>query len=233
MCESEWPTGSGSARRCPEKLGRAFPRLTADELHRLRPETSYAPDVEQQGPSACVDHGGFTWFGISFYDSEGVTGVGGIGRFEPRTGNVEIHRPRLLLASSSTALAHDGRWLWLKTFRIGEGYSEPTHGLVRYDWARDELVQEIDGPCGFSMVGAVVLDGALWVAHDAGLSRRDARGRWQHFVLPAGREPTAVPTGCDGVYAFARSKLPDDGDLRRMFDEEIRLWRSEVQRRAP
>lgn len=64
---------------------------------------------------------GAVWFGLAFYDSEGETGVGCVGCFDPHTGKVELRRLPLLRGWSSAALFSDGPWLWLATYRYAEG----------------------------------------------------------------------------------------------------------------
>ncbi len=164
----------------------------------------------------------------SAYDSEGVTGVGGIGRFDPRTGVVEIRRPRLLLDWSSGALLHDGRWLWLARYRYAEGGDEPAIGVVRYDWASDRLVPERDAMCGFLAVGMMKLGDAFWVASDGGLSRRDPRGRWEHYRFRVGESPAITSTTCARVYDLARTTVADGA--REGFEEQLRAYLDQRKR---
>lgn len=176
---------AGVPSRCPREL--RLPELTYSEAVRLRPEVAEevgpGRQVIDQYPGGCLAHEGFLWFGIVFYNSEGVSGVGGIGRFDPKSGRVEIRRPSLIRDSSISVLLHDGPWLLMSTYGEREGWISATHGLVRYDWQRDVLEVVKDGPCGGLVHGAALVNRDLWVASDAGLSRRSSDGRWQHYLV--------------------------------------------------
>ena len=207
---------------CPAALAGALPTLSPEEFAHLRPHAGAeeGPVAGKQEIGTCIEHGGYIWFGLAFYDSEGVTGVGGIGRFDPRTGVVEIRRPRLLLDWSSGALLHDGTWLWLATYRYAEGGDEPAIGVVRYDWANDRLVTEPTAMCGFLAVGIVRLGNALWLASDGGLSRRDDQGRWEHDVFHIGKTPAIAKTTCARVYDLAQKDAQQDSS----FDAHVRAF---------
>jgi hypothetical protein len=78
--------------------------LTKDQLGALRPDLKkwlFGSHFDQMGsieqnPISCIDDGGWIYFGIHFYESEGVVGSGGIGRFDPNSKSVEIRRPKAL-----------------------------------------------------------------------------------------------------------------------------------------
>ncbi len=231
QCPARTRSGSVKPQACPEGL--SLPQLTIAELEKLRPGAAANVGPASGGEVGqefgdCVEYGGYSWFGIGFYDSEGLTGVGGIGRFNPRTRKLEIRRPPLLRDSSSAALLHDGRWLWLATYRQGEGGDHPTHGLVRYAWTTDRLVQEVVAPCGFMVTGMVKLGDVLWVASDMGLSRRNANDRWEHFVFRVGEDPPIVPMSCTQMYDLARKDaVNDECDVDRDLRMYLRLLRKE------
>lgn len=172
--------------QCPHEL--RIPELTLSHALQLRPEIAGEIDAADRSPieqraGLCLQHADSLWFGVSFYNSEGASGVGGVGRFDRASKLVEIRRPSLIRDSSTYVLAHDGRWLWMATLHSREGWSEPAHGLVRYDWQRDRLEAEKGGPCGGLVRGAAFVNRHLWVASDAGMSRRNPKGRWQHYLV--------------------------------------------------
>ncbi len=85
-------------------------------FRKLRPDWSRWPvaGLEQEiGP--CVEGDAAVWFGIEFYEGEGMSGVGGVGRFGTLAGRVDVRRPVPLRDSSVNVLANDGRTLWIGT----------------------------------------------------------------------------------------------------------------------
>lgn len=212
---------------CPNAIAAVLPVLTEAEARRLRPDADPgASAAGRQEIGGCLAHGGYVWLGLAFYDSEGITGVGGVGRFDSATGRVEIRRPPALRGWSSGPLLHDGRDLWLATWRYAEGGDEPAIGVVRYDWAGDRLVPEPDAMCGFLASRMLSHGGALWLASDGGLSRRGADGRWDHLAFRVGKTPPVEPTTCARELERARATV--SAEARRSFDEDVGAY---VERR--
>lgn len=185
--------------------------LSREEAIALRPSLQQAEQIEQN-VYAWTEQGGYIWFGIGFYDGEGYSGVGGIGRYEPKTQRMEIRRPEVLRDFSISHLVHDGETLWLGTLGHYEGPSGYGGGLVRYDWKRDRVTTfegTDDGPCGF-MVHDLLLDqNYLWVATDLGLSRWDRKSKkWDHIVPEPERSPPMRPTTCQQLYKSLLKVLP-------------------------
>jgi hypothetical protein len=188
--------------------------LSKAEAVRLRPALRRAESIEQR-IGAMTEHDGFVWFGIAFYEGEGVNGVGGVGRYDPRTGETIVRRPPLIRDSSVDRIVHDGQGLWLATTTHRECVgSPPTHGLVRYEWSTGRIQsyeKRDDGPCGFTIHDLLIEGGYLWVASDLGLSRRTlGRERWQHFVPDATGTPPMRPTTCETLYTRLLDTLPRD-----------------------
>jgi hypothetical protein len=243
------PTPSSCLGRAPAcTIPIPEPTLDAKTVKALRPELAEVVRDPQhfagfeQKIAACVEARGSIWFGIEFYDSEGVVGVGGVGRFDPRTHETVLHRPLLLRGSSISAIAHDGQSLWLGTWRIGEGYEQPTHGLVRYDWKRRKMVatgRERDAPCGFFITGLVWVDGSMWVGTDIGISRWIAASRtWEHYLPRPGEQPPLRRTSCLDMYRLtfdALARAPDPRSARIDFMSTLRRLRpaawDEIRRR--
>jgi hypothetical protein len=220
------PAGAGQvAPGCPQALATALPRLTQADFKGLRPR-AHGNGAGKQEVGACVEHGGYVWFGLAFYDGEGDTGVGGLGRFDPKTEHVEIRRPRVLRDWSSAALLHDGRWLWLATYAYEEYGDHPAIGVVRYDWASHRVVPEADGMCGFLVRGMVKLGDVLWLASDGGLSRRTGDGPWEHLVFRVGESPAVERTNCRALYELARATAGKDDP----FDRDVRAYRAMRER---
>lgn len=206
-------------RECGEFPGPAV-ALPVAEAIAARPELAHYSSAPESPPceieqkiGAWTERDGAFWFGIQFYDGEGVSGVGGLGRFDPKTGQNIVRRPPLLRELSVFQIVHDGRWLWLA---VGGSYEclgiPPSLGLVRYDWNEDRMetfAGREDAPCGFTVNDLLLDEKYLWVATDLGLSRRDREaGTWEHFVPVPGATPPMQPTTCEAIYTRLLETLP-------------------------
>jgi hypothetical protein len=96
--------------------------------------------------------------------------------------------------------------------------------VVRYDWENDRLVAEPTAMCGFLAVGMVKLGNALWLASDGGLSRRDERGRWEHYAFRVGKTPAIAKTTCARVYDLAQTTVADGS----WFEEHVRAFIEQI-----
>jgi len=117
-----------------------------------RVEINGMPDVsglnETIGPWQLVD--GQLWFGLTFYDGEGLTGVGGFGWFDTATESFEVLRPREMAEWSASAILVEEEAVWLGMMRRPEGM-EYSGGLLRWDreagtarrWPEVPLVREL------------------------------------------------------------------------------------------
>lgn len=187
-------------RQCSAKI--PLPKMTREEAQRLR-EWAYTPEEFSQYVTACDESETHIYFGLGFYQGEGTSGVGGIGRLDKRTKTVEIRHPLLLRDSSVTALAFDGQSLWLGTAKEMECTGlVAAHGLLRYKWDSNTIEQESGFP-GLVIHDLRVIDGTVWAASDLGISRRvnDILGFvWQHWTFTAGREPHLQREGQHTLY---------------------------------
>lgn len=155
-------------RRCRANI--PLPKLTAAEAKGLR-EWRYEPDEYEQHATACVEVDGVWYFGLGFYDGEGITGVGGLGRYDPTSGVLEIRRPELLRNVSVTAIAHHQGDFLIGTASLGECAGLiPALGMMHYDWQTDRL-RPVGGFPGFVIHDLLSHQGSVWVASDLGLSR--------------------------------------------------------------
>jgi len=170
----------------------------------------------EQNPISCIEDGAWTYFGIHFYESEGVVGSGGIGRFNPDSKSVEVRRPKALRPFSVRKMVKRDGVLWLATEDFNEGSRGPALGLVRFDWDQDRLEKfsgEAQGPCGFWVNDLLLTPDELWVATELGISRYHfANGRWRHFVPVAPDSQQLRETTCREIYASVAATLPDDLD---------------------
>ena len=210
-CESSLPP----AERLIADALRSEPALAENPADPSAPRAPGNNGVDQKY-GACTVRDGNTWFGISYYRGEGSTGIGGIGRYDPKTRKLELRRPKVLRESSIFHLLHDGDYLWLGT--AGEYECEgtpPTLGLVRYDWKTGNALAFLDGsdgPCGLLVNGLAQVGDDVWVATDLGLSRWNRKtSKWRNYVLDAAASPPARETSCPDLYRRLLQTLPRSG----------------------
>jgi hypothetical protein len=85
---------------------------------------------EEIGPHQA--EGGLVWFGKSFYNAEGATGVGGFGYFDPATASYHLYAPPEIAAWSVSALLVEPDCVWTALDHRGE-YGNYPGGLLRWD----------------------------------------------------------------------------------------------------
>ena len=204
------------------------PQLSLDEMRKLAPDMAEGTDTPAQNVGACVEHEGIVWFGVVFYCGEGECGLGGIGRYDTRTHQLEVRRPKRLLASSVSPIAFDGKYVWAGTFSSGECIGDdPAVGLVRYDWDADNAVSfgggtdsggDPDGPCGFRFNDIYIDKQGLWASSDMGLTLlsdpQAAPGamHWENYVpAPGDAHGPLLKTTCRDLYAHLITTLPKTG----------------------
>ncbi len=206
------PRRGGDAPPCAGLLPAV--ELTVEQAILLRPHIAHIPPEHLElHPSigACHQVDGVIWFGISFYEGEGSDGMGGVGRYDLATKQLEVSRPQELRDASVGHLVHDGEALWIATHGRYECVGHPpVSGLLRYDW--NKSVADRQDVCGFVYHGMVLLDGDLWVASDLGLARgipgRFGLRTWQNFVATADRKEGVREISCAGLYESLLVSLP-------------------------
>lgn len=239
-CDNGPYSGQGCARAIP------VPDLPVAELKKIAPEVlsqmddesdedsdsgnnsangDTPPDLKQQAGS-CVESDGAVWFGLSYYCGEGTCGMGGVGRYDERTGKVEMRYPSRFVDYSIEPIAYDGRYLWFGTIVHTECVGDDLGvGLVRYDWKTGVSVsfgggtdswRDPDGPCGFEFNDIYADKRGLWVSSDMGLAflanpQGDvaARLRWVNYVPdPKNPKQPMVKTTCKALYGRLLKTLP-------------------------
>jgi hypothetical protein len=85
---------------------------------------------EEIGPHQL--EGGRLWFGKTFYNSEGSTGVGGFGYFDAATATYRLYSPPQIQRWSVSAILVETGCVWLALCRRGE-YGNNSGGLLRWD----------------------------------------------------------------------------------------------------
>jgi hypothetical protein len=119
--------------------GKVYPLAQSDSQtwQRARPDEANshlqvdpAERNEQIGPHQM--EGGRFWFGKTFYNSEGLTGVGGFGYFDTTTASYHLFAPPQIAAWSVSAILVEPDCIWLALYRRGE-YGNYPGGLLRWD----------------------------------------------------------------------------------------------------
>lgn len=121
-----------------QELATARPRLVA-----ANPDFTFEPD-EGIGPWH-VD-GDYLWFGRSFSDGEGSSGIGGLVRFSTRNRRFQLFVTPEVVDGSTNAIAVTPDSVWLSLEHSGE-YGPAPIGIVRFD-RRSEQFARIDGSDG-------------------------------------------------------------------------------------
>lgn len=144
------------------------------------PDESITVDMDI-GP--VTDDGRRVWFGLTFYDGEGVSGIGGVGWLDPSTREAELSHPPEMVDFSVTAMTVHGGELLLGLATRSEG-GTLGRGLARYDPTTGEFERVIDRGyingivAGGQRIFAVAAEGLLEIAPPDGLVRR-----WR--IIPA------------------------------------------------
>ena len=132
-----------------------MPQSSYAEFARARPDRVKDGYVEEgttieESPGPFQTEGSRIWFGKTFYDGEGSTGVGGLGYFDTSTSQYTFLPVPLMAAWSASAILVENTTVWaaLVGYPEGEAYGG---GLIRYDLRRktsqqlptDEVISRI------------------------------------------------------------------------------------------
>lgn len=138
-----------------------------------------------------TDDGDRIWFGLAFYDGEGLDGVGGVGWLDPLTREAELIYPSEMADYSVSAIAADGGRLLLGLAIQPEG-AVIGLGLARYDPGSGAFERIL--PEGY-ISGIATAEDRIFAVSDQGLLEVDSRDhavkRW--LVFPPGRPGEAPP----------------------------------------
>ena len=161
-----------------------LPKSTYGEFARARPgrvRDGYRADVtsfedELIAPYQIAEDR--FWFGKTFYDGEGSSGVGGFGYFDPKERRYVVFSPPEIASWSTSALLVEEKNIWLGLARRPEGQTY-SGGLLRYE--RDSgKAEKFD-------IGEVISQikrwrGALYLATGNGLFILNGN-RSRHYVF--------------------------------------------------
>ena len=131
--------------RGDEEVRRELPQSSSAEFAAARPDRmrdGYSLDSvvfnERIGPWAV--EGSRLWFGKTFYDGEGYSGVGGFGYFDAELGDYRLFRPPEIANWSVSAIDVEADAVWMALVNNGE-WGGASGGLLRFD-RQSETVQE-------------------------------------------------------------------------------------------
>jgi hypothetical protein len=116
-----------------------LPQSTFDKYRRLRPEdlriNPLTPDRYERkeviGPHQI--EAGKLWFGNSYYDGEGMRGVGAFGYFDTATRRYTLFSPPEVARYEISAILVEPNMVWLALDRFGEDISTSPGGLVQWN----------------------------------------------------------------------------------------------------
>lgn len=91
---------------------------------------------EQIGPHQV--EGNRLWFGKTFYNGEGSTGVGGFGYFDAATRSYRLYSPPEIHRWSVSAIRVEPDFIWLGLYHRGE-YGNNSGGLLRWNRKTEEV----------------------------------------------------------------------------------------------
>jgi hypothetical protein len=114
---------------------------------------------EKIGPTKLEDDK--LWFGKTFYDGEGVTGIGGFGYFSTKDEKYHLFAPPELADWSVSAIDVEPDRIWMALVDNGE-WGGSSGGLLRYD-RQSGAVRRFECPdIGFELVraGGTLLEAA-------------------------------------------------------------------------
>ena len=169
------------------------PDMTSADRQRLRPTDGVWYGIESDSKIEDLPIAGFSgawaragdaiWLGLAGGFSEGFGGLGGLLRFDLKTGNAESVWYDDLLQASVSGLAAAGDGLWIGTLHRGEygpggwigllGYDPESHGWTRYHTENSPLPDDL--------IWSVAADGdRLWISTGGGIAALNTRTReWE------------------------------------------------------
>ena len=154
----------------PEDLP-PLPQTTYDQFAAARPQRvrdGYVLGVTevQESIGPWQRDNGRIWFGKSFYDGEGTTGVGGFGYFDLKERKLHLFSPPEIADWSVSAMVVDPSTVWMTLVHRGET-SGSSGGLLRYD-RQSGALRRLDFPdIGIRLIQ---VDGKTVAATDSGLA---------------------------------------------------------------
>jgi hypothetical protein len=177
-----------------------LPQSTQQEWVKARPyaadktETRSPADTHGFSCSSCQPEesigspqvvGSRLWFGKSFIDGEGSTGVGGVGYFETRTRKFNMIPIPEMKDHSVSALLVEGQVMWVGLFYNSSCSGDWAGGLLRIDLA-SRRVHRYELPAIVSSI--VRYEDRLYVASSDGITVIPRGGKPEHYFVDKSRD---------------------------------------------
>ena len=125
------PSGISVIGKSGSKQHYPVPIPTMALYRKLLPDKQAPGEIEDDiGPFVLDGHK--IWFASTFYDSEGVSGVGAVGAFDISTRHYDMRYLPEIVPWSGSAILLDGADLWIGLMRRPEG-ADYGAGLLRYN----------------------------------------------------------------------------------------------------
>jgi hypothetical protein len=161
----------------------SLPRTTYDQFAAARPgrvKNGYVrAGTELHDSVGCwQQEDGRIWFGKSFYDGEGSTGVGGFGYFDLNERRLHMFAPREIADWSVSAIDVGPDAVWMALVMNGE-YGGSSGGLLRYD-RQSGVVRRIE--LRDIAVRLIRVGGKILAATDFGIAVVEGNGVKRYFV---------------------------------------------------
>ena len=167
----------------PDRKSYPLPRTDIPTWQRARPDEvrnyrspSLAEFGEVIGPHQM--EGNRLWFGKTFYNAEGVTGVGGFGYFDAATRTYRLYSPPEIYDWSVSGVLVERDSVWLALYHRGEN-GNSAGGLLRWD----RQTERIERFAVESVIGVIVRKGdTLYLAATDGIVTLRAGRVASYFV---------------------------------------------------
>jgi hypothetical protein len=124
-----------------------LPQSTAEKYAQLRPEdlriNPFTATANHYGRQEVIGphqiEGGRIWFGNSYYDGEGMRGVGAFGYFDTTSGGYTLFSPPEVAPYEISAILVEPERVWMALDRFGEDVSRSPGGFVRWNRITREI----------------------------------------------------------------------------------------------
>ncbi len=154
------------------------PTLEEYRKYRLQNQVNYPPDdptLENEVGPAASDGQSF-WFANDFYEGEGWSGVGAIGRLDPDTLRLEMHYLREITPWAASALMTHGGMIYAGLLHRPEG-TPVSGGLLTWNRRANQVrIRSVPDV----IRGIYRLGEEMWLTTEHGLYRQRG-GRWTIF----------------------------------------------------
>lgn len=207
--------GVGMSNMLPPLAFEVYKKHFSKHVEEMTNDQGYLDPKEyqlEQNAVSPVRIGRKTWFGITFYSGEGVTGVGGIGFYDERLGKTGILRLPELVKCSVKSLTAEGASLRIEQVRNTEAGEYSCGPPIYLNTETGDITLPAlphDPGLHWEVIHSTMRIGnEKWIAMDAGLLRIFANGSWVLYSLDrvAVQQETPGYNGVDFKNSIANVK---------------------------